>query len=36
MSTMMTTCVLILTDNTQISTKEMENFGARKHIPKYL
>ena len=36
MSTMMTTRVLILTDNIQISTNEMENCGVRKHIPKYL
>ena len=36
MSTMMTTRVLILTDNIQISTKEMENCGVRKRIPKYL
>ena len=35
MSTMMTTRVLILTDNIQISTKEMENCGVRKHITKY-
>ena len=36
MSTMMNTRVLILTDNIQISTKEMENCDVRKHIPKYL
>ena len=36
MSTMMTTRVLILSDNIQISTKEMENCGVRKHIPKCL
>ena len=29
---MMTTRVLILTDNIQISTKEMKNCAVRKHI----
>ena len=36
MSTMMTTRVLISSDNIQISTKEMENCGVRKNIPQYL
>ena len=36
MSTMMNTQVLILTDNIQISSKEMENCDVREHIPKYL
>ena len=33
---MMTTRVLISTDNIQIFTKETEHGGVRKHIPKYL
>ena len=31
---MMTTRVLISSDNIQIFTKEIENCGVRKHIPK--
>ena len=34
MSQYESTRVLILTDNIQISTKEMDNYGVRKHISK--
>ena len=36
MSQYESTRVLILTDNIQISTKEMKNCAVRKHIRKYM